>query len=325
MKNYIKVLFFVSSFGLVLPVLASDNTLKTDNFLVELAALKTDSFTVNPDHLCESASCEKLFKKLKKYANWGNPEAQVLVATAYLTGNGLEKNHQLAVRHLRKAILSGSNRARWMMSYLYQNGLGIDQDLQQAERLLDKAAKYKFPPALFQKSVEMINFETMNNDEAVTMLEIAAKKNHKASMYLLAKMYQHGKGISADQFSSAKLYKKLAFSGYRDSHQQLKSVLSELKENKNNPEKMQTFVSETEIIEVIGHKWNMELALEYKVEKISKNNIYDGKSFGSHLRGRTCLNSSSSCISIGGEDVDGFMRDVMTDFSKAQAISLYGR
>ncbi len=316
MKNYIKVLFFVISFGLLQPVDASDNILINENFSTELAALKADSFTVNPDHLCESASCKKLFKKLKKYANWGNPEAQVLVATAYLTGNGLEKNHPLAVRNLRKAILSGSNRARWMMSYLYQHGLGIDQDLQQAERLLDKAAKYKFPPALFEKAIATINFETIKNDEAIAMLEIAAKKKHKASMYLLAKMYQHGKGVSADRFSSAKLYKKLAFSGYRDSHQQLKSVLSELKENKKSSEKVQMLASEIETIQVIGHKWNMELALEYKVEKMSKSNIYDGNSFGSHLRGRTCLNSSSSCISMGGEDVDGFMRKVMIDFAK---------
>jgi len=74
-----------------LPILASENTLKNNNFSSDLAALSADSVTANPDHLCESNNCQKLFKKLKKYANWGNPEAQVLVGTAYLTGNGLEK------------------------------------------------------------------------------------------------------------------------------------------------------------------------------------------------------------------------------------------
>jgi hypothetical protein len=306
-------------------IMASESSLKNIDFSSELAVLMTDSFTVNPDHLCESDNCQKLFKKFKKFANWGNPEAQVLVGTAYLTGNGLEKNDELAVRNLRKAVSSGSNRARWMMSYLYKHGVGIDKDLYQSERLLDKAAKYKYPPALFQKAAEIINFDSINNEDGVAMLEIAAKKKHKASMYLLAKMYQHGKGVSLDLFKSAKLYKKLAFFSYRDSHQQLKSVLQEGKKDQKNSAKILSLASDIERIEVIGHKWNMELALEYKVERMSKSNIYDGNSFGSHLRGRTCLNSSSKCISIGGEDVDGFMNNVMLDVAKAHAISLSGR
>lgn len=325
MKYFIIVICLGLSSMFTLPILASENTLKNNNFSSDLAALSADSVTANPDHLCESNNCQKLFKKLKKYANWGNPEAQVLVGTAYLTGNGLEKNDKLAVRNLRKAVLSGSNRARWMMSYLYKQGIGIEKDLEKSERLLNQAAKYKYPPALFQKATEIINFDAVNNEKGVAMLEIAAKKNHKASRYLLAKMYQHGKGTSVDIFESAKLYKKLAFFGYRDSHKQLKSVLSEAKKDQKNSKEMLSMASDIERIQVIGEKWDMELALEYKVEKMSKNSIYDGKSFGSHLRGRTCLNSSSKCISIGGEDVDGFMNNVMLDVAKAHAISLSGR
>lgn len=322
MKNYINIILAVFSLSFTLSVMASDSTLKTNDFSTELAALMTDTFTVNPDHLCKNDNCKALFKKLKKYANWGNPEAQVLVAAAYLTGNGLEKNDQLAVRNLRKAVLSGSNRARWMMSYLYKHGIGIDKDLDKSARLLNTAVKYKYPPALFQKATEIVNFETMNNDKGFAMLEAAEKKRHKASTYLLAKMYHHGQGISEDKFKAAKLYKKLAFSGYRDSYQQLMSVLSMMKDDNKSSEEMLSFASDTEVIQVIGQKWNMELALEYKVERMSKNSIYDGKSSGSHLRGRTCLNSSSKCSSIGGEDLDGLMRSVMTDVAKSHAMSL---
>jgi TPR repeat protein len=322
MKNYIKVLGATLSLIFMLPVLASESALKNDDFSTEVATLMSDSFTTNPDHLCASDNCLKLFKKLKKYASWGNPEAQVLVAAAYLSGNGLEVNEQLAVRNLRKAVKSGSNRARWMMSYLYKHGVGIAKDLDKSGRLLNKAVKYDYPPALFQKATEIIDFATMNNEDGVAMLAAAAKKRHKASMYLLAKMYQHGKGIAADKFEAAKLYKKLAFSGYKDSHQRLESVLNAAKENEESSEEMLAFSSDIEVIQVIGEKWNMELALEYKVKKMSKSQIYDGKSYFSHLRGRTCLNSSSKCISINGEDVDGFMRSAMVDVAKAHAIAL---
>ncbi|WP_085298277.1 tetratricopeptide repeat protein [Cognaticolwellia mytili] len=320
MKNYLNVIFIAFSINFTSPVIASEKNGSAGKFSGELAELTTDSFTVNPDHICDSDSCLKLFKELKKYAKWGNPEAQVLVGTAYLTGNGLEKNDRLAVRNLRKAVLSGSNRARWMMSYLYKHGIGIDKNLAQSERLLDKAAKYNYPPALFQKATEIINFSGSNNEEGVAMLEAAAKKKHKASMYLLAKMYQYGKGLSLDQLKSAKLYKKLAFSSYRDSRKQLKSILQEVKKEQKNSEEMLSLSSDIERIEVIGHKWDMELALEYKVERMSKSNIYDGNSFGSHLRGRTCLNSSSKCISISGEDVDGFVANVMRDAQKVWSI-----
>ena len=144
MKCFLKVMCFGLSLILVLPILASESTSENSDFSSELAALTADSISVNPDHLCENDNCQKLFRKLKKYANWGNPEAQVLVGTAYLTGNGLEKNDKLAVRNLRKAILSGSNRARWMMSYLYKQGIGIEKDLEKSERLLNQAAKYKY-------------------------------------------------------------------------------------------------------------------------------------------------------------------------------------
>lgn len=325
MKYVVKIIFIGVSFVFTLSALASEGTIPRNDFSAELTELISESVEVNPDHICVNENCQRLFKKIKKYANWGNPEAQVLVGAAYLSGNGLEKNDKLAVRNLRKAVLSGSNRARWMMSYLYKHGIGIDKDLSKSERLLSKAAEYKYPPALFQKAVETINFETKNNEDAVSMLIVAANKKHKASMYLLAKMYQHGIGTSMELLESAKLYKKLAFSGYRDSHQQLKSVLQGAKEGQKDSAEILSLASDIERIQVIGQKWDMELALEYKVEKMSKSNIYDGKSFGSHLRGRTCLNSSSKCISITGEDIDGFMRDVMLDVAKTHAMSISSR
>jgi hypothetical protein len=307
MKSYINVILAVFSLSFTLSVIASENTLSTDEFLTELSVFVGDNISANSESSCTNDNCLKLIKKMKKYANWGSHEAQVLVATAYLTGNGMEKNEKLAVRHLRKAILSGSNRARWMMSYLFKEGIGIDKDLNQSERLLNKAAQYNYPPALFQKAVETINFEETNNEGGLSMLMAAANKQHKVSMYLLAKMYQHGKGVSANNFEAAKLYKKLSYYNYRDSSQQLRFVLSGVKKNKERAPEMLALISDIEVIEVIGERWSIEVALEYKLNKIMKEGIYDGNSYGSHLRGRTCLNSSSKCILIEGEDIAAFM------------------
>ena len=271
MKNYISVILVAFSINYTLSVTASENTPHSNEFAAELAALAGDNISTSEGDSCTKANCLKLLKKLKKYANWGSPEAQVLVATAYLTGNGLEKNEKLAVRHLRKAILSGSNRARWMMSYLFKEGIGIDADLYQSERLLNKAAKYNYPPALFQKAIETINFDAINNEDGLLMLTVAANKQHKVSMYLLAKMYQHGKGVSADKYEAAKWYKKLSFFDYRDSQQQLQFVLSDVKQSRKGEQEMLALISGIEVIEVVGEKWDLEIALEYKIKKDSRS------------------------------------------------------
>jgi TPR repeat protein len=273
---------------------------------IQLDELLVDSFSVEENNICSDEVCLKLFKKLKKYANWGNPEAQVLVATAYLTGNGLEHNNELAVRHLRKAVKSGSNRARWMMSYLFKHGIGIEQDLTQASRLLNKAVNKNYPPALFQKAVEMLDFNGTNNDEAIELLSIAAEKNHKTAMYVLAKMSAYGIGSSIDKVKAAKLFKKLAFYGYRDSRSHLDNLIEQAKKKNNVNAEMQALIADSEVITVYGRKWDIKLSLTDKLARISRSNIYDGNSYGSHLRGRTCQNSTSKCLSYKGEDIDGF-------------------
>lgn len=48
------------------------------------------------------------------------------------------------------------------------------------------------------------------------------------------------------------------------------------------------------------------IKVQKQLARISRSNIYDGNRYGSHLRGRTCINSTSKCLSYEGEDINGF-------------------
>ena len=302
-------LLIISTISYASSVTGNESVAKTDIKLDELLA---DSFAVDENNICDDEACLNIFKKLKKYANYGNPEAQVLVATAYLTGNGLEKNSQLAVRNLRKAVKSGSNRARWMMSYLFKHGIGIDKNLTKASRLLNKAVDNKYAPALFQKAIENLDFDSMNNEKAIELLTTAAEQKHETAMYVLAKMSAYGIGRSIDQVQAIKLFKKLAFYGYRDSREHFNTLILQAKKQPKLSKAMQALITDMEVITVYGRRWDITLSLTDKLARISRSNVYDGNSYGSHLRGRTCMNSPSKCLSFEGEDISGFWRGKFT-------------
>lgn len=292
----------------VTPAVSSTGNTVLSRQTIKLDELLVDSFSVAENNICADETCLNIFKKLKKYANYGNPEAQVLVATAYLTGNGLEQNNELAVRNLRKAVNSGSDRARWMMAYLFKHGIGIEQSLSQASRLLDKAVANHYPPALFQKALEILDFDGKDNEKAIELLTTAADKKHKTAMYILAKMSAYGIGRSIDKVQAVKLFKKLAFSGYRDSRGHFDMLIDEAKKQPLVTAEMQGLIADSEVITVYGRKWEIRRSLSDKLARISRSNVYDGNSYGSHLRGRTCKNSSSKCLSYAGEELDGFLQ-----------------
>ena len=69
----------------------------------------------------------------------------------------------------------------------------------------------------------------MNNVKAIELLTAAAEQKHKTAMYVLAKMSAYGIGRSVDQVLAIKLFKKLAFYGYRDSREHFNTLILQAK------------------------------------------------------------------------------------------------
>lgn len=257
----------------------------------------TPEFSVLTQERCLTSNCKTSFKKLKRFAKFGSTEAQVVIATAYLTGNGLEKNLKKAVVNLKKAKRAGSARAAWTLSYLYMEGIGVSKNVEQANELLQYAIDKNFGPALFQKAIETLNLTKMDNDESIALLKRAISTSNKDAIYLLAQMYEFGEGVEKNNEQAVLLYSQLKFSGYKDSEIRLRGLIDEHIVDSKLSSIDQKSEPNTEIITVSGTKWDLQKTLTTLVEHIDSTGLYDGKGIG-HLRGRGCMNSSSACASI---------------------------
>lgn len=95
-----------------------------------------------------------------------------------------------AVAIWKKEAERGEPQAQFNLSRAYLTGKGVDKNLGQAERWLEKAAKGNFPPALHNQALQFLEEQKVSS--AMQGLEKAASQNFPASLYSLGKMHQAG-------------------------------------------------------------------------------------------------------------------------------------
>jgi hypothetical protein len=259
----------------------------------------------NQPLVCDNESCKNKFKDIIQYAYNGNPEAQVLVATSYLTGDGLEQDASKAAKWFRKAVRQGSTKAIWVLSNLYRKGLGVDKDQTRAENLLSRAIDNEYGPALFQKAMQSFDLKSNNNSEEVKLLMRAKKVGFKPASYLLAKMHEEGNSVDKDIYKSAQLYKDLQFSEYKDSKTRLISIKEKAKTSDSlTYDKILQLDDDIEVISITHKRFNFESYLTTSIHRFKREeSIYDGKGGMSHIRGRGCDYSTGCRSAIGPEAI----------------------
>lgn len=248
---------------------------------------------------CEDMRCVKMYRQLKSYAKNGSHVAQVMVAVAYLTGNGLPINPAKGIKTLRKASSGGSGRAAWMLSHYYREGLVVEQDMALATQYLDLAVERKFKDALFDKSTSKLDLTgTEDNTLALEMLFLAAEEQSFPAQYLIAKLHETGTVLPMDLLAAAKRYAYLAQQGYRDSEQRLQQTIALAKRNEQRDyEEIKNLVDDVEVINVTGTKFTLINKLGYIISSLESSGLYYN-SAASRIPGKTCANSSSSCVFV---------------------------
>ena len=249
---------------------------------------------------CENMQCKKLYRQLKNYARNGSHVAKVMVAVAYLTGNGFEKDISKGILVLHQASAAGSGRAAWMLSHYYKTGLYVDKSDEQSAHYLGLALERKFKGALFEKAVSTLDLNGKENNSAeIEMLLLAEQQNSLPAKYLVAKLYETGTVLPLDLVAAATRYSSLAQKGYRDSEQRFHEVLQLAKEgnNKSNYDVINNLNEDIEVINVTGNKYTLTNKLSYIVNSLESSGLYY-KSATSRIRGKTCANSSSGCVFI---------------------------
>ena len=77
--------------------------------------------------------------ELMEMAEEGDPEAQCMVATSYLSGKRPNWNH--AVKWLRKAARAGFVPAQYSLAFLYNQGKHVERSPQLFLKWLERAAE----------------------------------------------------------------------------------------------------------------------------------------------------------------------------------------
>ena len=77
---------------------------------------------------------------MKSLAAQGSPYAQTLLARAYETGAGVDKDHAVAAQWYRKAAEQGNADAQYNLAMMYAEGDGVTKDSDEAQKWFRAAA-----------------------------------------------------------------------------------------------------------------------------------------------------------------------------------------
>ena len=111
----------------------------------------------------------------------------------------------------------GDTTAMNALSYLYYNGIGVDQDTKQSLNYLQKAADAKDKRACLDLGIFYLQGLRVVQDykKAAEYLECAADRGSAEAQYNLALMYYNGDGVKQDVKKAAALLEAAANSGHK--------------------------------------------------------------------------------------------------------------
>ena len=124
-----------------------------------------------------------------------------------------EKNFNAAMRFLIKYESEGDAEAQHKVDIMYQNGLGVVANDENAYNWMKAAAEQGHAIAQHGLGFMYMEGECVAQDlsEAMCWFEKAAEQGLVGSMTTIAMMYEEGRGVEKDQDKAQAWYKKAGF------------------------------------------------------------------------------------------------------------------
>ncbi len=206
------------------------------------------------------ANSEKAFESYKKAAELGSELGELNVGKCYYNGTGVERDYKLAARSYEKAAMKEQAEAQfllaklycdgfigqdyakgmswfkrsakndyaaayYMISYLYQYGLGVKENKEIALKNLEEAADLGDELALYDLGD---HYATLGDKEkAFEYYEEASNKGFSTATIKLATCYYTGFGIDQDRDYAYNLCYKLASEGNEDAKNFMRKYFNE--------------------------------------------------------------------------------------------------
>lgn len=156
-------------------------------------------------------SFEEAYRLYSAGAEAGSSEALYNQGRMEILGRGTEKNPASGVEKLRRAAGRGESGAKTALASLYVQGIFLDKDLDEAERLYRLAAAQGDREAQYRLG-EMLRREDTDEsfEEAMKFYRLAADQGCADAQYALGQCYADGRRGSPDMEGAVKWYMEAA-------------------------------------------------------------------------------------------------------------------
>ena len=194
---------------------------------------------------------EQVYKECEKYSDEHISQC-VIGACYFYPRGGVEQDYELAVIWFQKSFEGGNLQALYMLSYCYEMGFGVQQNISKALELLldaaergnvqaqnrvaicygkgqlglqkdekqaivwyEKAAEQNYPTAQYNLGIQYLKGNGVEKDiaKAIPWYKRAAERGSADAQFNLGVCYDRGEGVSCDTETAAKLYKMSADQG----------------------------------------------------------------------------------------------------------------
>jgi len=153
-----------------------------------------------------------------KAAEKGDAKSQFVLASLYERGIGVPANQQEALRWYKASANAGYPEARFRVGQIYGRGEGVPVDKNEATRWYIKAAEQGHAEAQYYMGYRYEHGKgiAQNYAEAVRWYSKAAEQGNLAAMNGLGSLNKQGHGVPQNQLEAYKWFNLAATSGERE-------------------------------------------------------------------------------------------------------------
>lgn len=191
-----------------------------------LTAQEPDAALLQAQQAFERGAYDDALSVIEPAARAGDALAQMLLGTAYETGQGKDQAPQLAQDWYRKSAAQGHGPAMLALGLIAMDGRdGIAPDPQAARNWLDQAMAQGQPLAFLARAQMMLDGE--NPAAAAALLLTALELGAPQAGIVLAGMYRDGQGVAQDAGQARRVLSRAAQQGHAPAMAEL-AVMYEL-------------------------------------------------------------------------------------------------
>ncbi|WP_193111637.1 tetratricopeptide repeat protein [Sulfurimonas paralvinellae] len=160
-------------------------------FLMLIFAVSLFSSTNEALQAYKNKQYTKAFSLYMQEAKKGDTSAQNAVSYLYFNGIGVQQSKKDGVLWLKKAAKSGDDRACLDLGMMYLTGVNIGKEYAQALKWLECASKKGNAEASYNLALMYYNGDGVKQDikKAAELLEMAAKAGHKGAKKNVGRIY----------------------------------------------------------------------------------------------------------------------------------------